>query len=75
MSQDTNRPTLTVAILLLILSTAHTVVNITRVKDGLVKYRDTFRGGTASFFEDASRPTYLIKNALNIMQTLLAELW
>ncbi|KAG1770311.1 hypothetical protein EV702DRAFT_673135 [Suillus placidus] len=55
------------------LSTAHMVVNITRAKDGLVKYRDTLHGGPASFFEDVSRPTYLIKNALYIMQTLLAD--
>ncbi|KAG1736527.1 hypothetical protein EDB19DRAFT_1896031 [Suillus lakei] len=40
-----NRPITVVAILLLILSTAHIVVDIVRLEDGLVKYRDTFPGG------------------------------
>ncbi|KAG1728798.1 hypothetical protein EDB19DRAFT_1642350 [Suillus lakei] len=71
--QDINRPTLVVAILLLILSTAHMVVNTIRAEDGLVKYRDTFRGGPSAFFEDVTQPTYLIKNVLYVMQSLLAD--
>ncbi|KAG1778940.1 hypothetical protein EV702DRAFT_967251 [Suillus placidus] len=71
--QDINRPSLIVAVLLLILSTAHIVVNIIRIEDGLVKYRDTFLGGPVAFFEDVSQTTYLIKNALYVAQTLLAD--
>ncbi|KAG1719868.1 hypothetical protein EDB19DRAFT_2044881 [Suillus lakei] len=71
--KDVNRLTLVVAILLLILSTAHIVVNIIRAEYGLVKYRDTFQGGPATFFEDVSQTTYLIKSGLYVTQTLLVD--
>ncbi|KAG2141893.1 hypothetical protein DEU56DRAFT_734031 [Suillus clintonianus] len=71
--QDVNRPITAVAILLLILSTAHIVVNIIRVQDGLVKYRDTFPGGPVAFFGDITQVTYVIKHALYMIQTLLAD--
>ncbi|KAG1725528.1 hypothetical protein EDB19DRAFT_1915044 [Suillus lakei] len=71
--QDINRPIIVVAILLLILSTAHIIVNIIRVEDGFVKYRDTYPGGPAAFFADVSQETYLIKHALYVLQTLLAD--
>ncbi|KAG1836893.1 hypothetical protein DFJ58DRAFT_864143 [Suillus subalutaceus] len=72
-NRRSDRPSLVVAVLLLILSTAHIVVNIIRAEDGLVKYRDTFLGGPVAFFEDVSQITYLIKNALYVMQTLVAD--
>ncbi|KAG1751700.1 hypothetical protein EDD22DRAFT_1044782 [Suillus occidentalis] len=56
--RDINRPIVAVAILLFILSTAHIVVCIIRVEDGLVKYRNTYPGGP---------------HALYILQTLLAD--
>ncbi|KAG2134640.1 hypothetical protein BD769DRAFT_459294 [Suillus cothurnatus] len=68
-----NRPSLVVAVLLLILSTAHIVVHIIYAEHGLVKYRNTFLGGPVAFFEDVSEITYLIKNALYVAQTLLAD--
>ncbi|KAG2134045.1 uncharacterized protein EDB93DRAFT_1092967 [Suillus bovinus] len=71
--QDVNRPIAIVAILLLIISTAHIVVNIIRVEDGLVKYRDTYPGGPVAFFADPSQPTLSILHALYILQTLLAD--
>ncbi|KAG2118307.1 hypothetical protein DEU56DRAFT_930506 [Suillus clintonianus] len=71
--EEINRPTLVVATLLLMLSTAHMVVNIIHIEDGLVKYRDTFPGGPVAFFEDVSQAAYLIKNALYVAQTLLAD--
>ncbi|KIK48622.1 hypothetical protein CY34DRAFT_785894 [Suillus luteus UH-Slu-Lm8-n1] len=70
---DIDRPSLVVAVLLLILSTAHVVVNIFRAEDGLVKHRDIFPGGPTAFFADVSQSTYLIKSALYVMQTLLAD--
>ncbi|KAG2356403.1 hypothetical protein BDR07DRAFT_1492016 [Suillus spraguei] len=66
-------PSLVVALLLLILSTAHIVINIIRTGDGLVKYRDTFPGGPDEYFDDVSQVTYLAKDVLYIMQTLLAD--
>ncbi|KIK48566.1 hypothetical protein CY34DRAFT_71616 [Suillus luteus UH-Slu-Lm8-n1] len=71
--RDTNRLIFAVAILLLILSTAHVVVSIIRVEDGLVKDRDTYPGGPTAFFADVSQETYVIKHALYTLQTLLAD--
>ncbi|KAG2747200.1 hypothetical protein P692DRAFT_20737735 [Suillus brevipes Sb2] len=71
--QDINRPLAVVAVLLLILSTAHMVVDIIRVEYGLVKYRDTYPGGPSAFFADVSQNTYVIKHSFYIMQTLLAD--
>lgn len=71
--RDVNRPITAVAILLLILSTTHILVNIARVKDGLVTYRYTFPGGSTAFFGDVTQRTYIIKHALYISQTLLAD--
>ncbi|KAG2069394.1 hypothetical protein BDR04DRAFT_1078174 [Suillus decipiens] len=71
--QAVSRPSLVVALLLLILSTAHIVINIIRTGDGLVKYRNTFPGGPEAFFGDVSQVTYLAKDILYIMQTLVAD--
>jgi len=49
------------------------VVDIIRIEDGLVKYRDTFSGGPAAFFADVSQETYVIKNAIYILHTLLGD--
>ncbi|KAG1746707.1 uncharacterized protein EDB91DRAFT_1267323 [Suillus paluster] len=68
-----NRPITVVAILLLILSTAHMVVDIIRLEDGLVKYRDTFPGGSVAFFEDINQKTYVIKYMIYALQTLLGD--
>ncbi|KAG2040424.1 hypothetical protein BDR03DRAFT_948691 [Suillus americanus] len=72
--QDINRgPIVVVATLLLLLSTAHIVVSIIRLEDGFVKYRDTYPGGPVAFFADVSQGTYVIKHALYVLQTLLAD--
>ncbi|KAG2122953.1 uncharacterized protein EDB93DRAFT_1244343 [Suillus bovinus] len=71
--QDVSRPIIMVAILLFILSTAHMIVNIIRVEDGLVKYRDTFPGGPVAFFADPSQYTFTIGNVLYGLQTLLGD--
>jgi hypothetical protein len=57
----------------LLTSTKHIVVNIIRVENGLVKYRDTYPGGPRAFFADISEETYVIKHALYVLQTLLAD--
>ncbi|KAG2111460.1 hypothetical protein DEU56DRAFT_985335 [Suillus clintonianus] len=71
--QDVSRPISVVAILLFILSTAHMVVTIIRVEDGLVKYRDTYPGGPVAFFADLTQPTMAIQHSLYLLQTLLAD--
>lgn len=71
--RDVNRLIAAVAIMLLTLSTAHMIVNIIRLEDGLVKYRDTYTDGPAAFFADVSQITYVIKNAIYILHTLLGD--
>jgi hypothetical protein len=51
----------------------HMIVDIIRLEDGLVKYRDTFPGGPAAFFADVSQMTYVVKNAIYILHTLLGD--
>ncbi|KAG2144352.1 hypothetical protein DEU56DRAFT_732818 [Suillus clintonianus] len=70
---DVNRSIASVAILLLMLSTAHVVVDIIRLEDGLVKYRDTFPGGPAAFFQDISQPTFVAKNLIYALQTMIGD--
>ncbi|KAG1896565.1 uncharacterized protein F5891DRAFT_958466 [Suillus fuscotomentosus] len=71
--QDINLPILIVAVLLLILSTAHMVVNIVRVEDGLVTNRYEYPDGPSEYFADVSQKTYVIKHLFYVMQTLLAD--
>jgi hypothetical protein len=54
-------------------SLQHIVVDIIRLEDGFVKYRDTFPGGPAAFFQDISQPTFLTKNILFAFQTMLGD--
>ncbi|KAG1822249.1 hypothetical protein EV424DRAFT_1511281 [Suillus variegatus] len=72
-TRDVNRPAVAVATLLFLLSTAHMVVGIIRIEDGLVKQRDTFPGGPAAFFADISEETLIVKNAILVLQTLLGD--
>lgn len=71
--RDVNRPITMVAVLLLLVSTVHMVIGIVRVENGLVKYRDTWRGGPAAFFADVTEETYVIKHGLFIFQTVLVD--
>ncbi|KAG1737011.1 hypothetical protein EDB19DRAFT_1008378 [Suillus lakei] len=71
--RDVNRPIAVVATLLFVLSTAHMVVVIVHVENGLVKYRDTFPGGPVAFFTDITQNTFVIKNAIYTLQTLLGD--
>jgi len=71
--QDINLPILIVAVLLLILSTAHMIVNIVRVEDGLVTNRYEYPNGPSEYFADVSQKTYVIKHLIYVLQTLLAD--
>jgi hypothetical protein len=87
--RDVNRPITAVAVLLLALSTAvsflrftynvmlksfkHMIVDIIRTEEGLVQYRDTFPGGPEAFFAEIARKTFVVKNAIFILQTLLGD--
>ncbi|KAG2051776.1 hypothetical protein BDR06DRAFT_573235 [Suillus hirtellus] len=71
--REVNRPVAVVAVLLLLVSTAHIIMTLIHVENGLVKYRDTWPGGPAAFFTDITEETYVIKHALYISQTVLAD--
>lgn len=71
--RDINRPITVVATLLFVLSTAHMVVVIIHAEHGLVKYRDTFPGGPVAFFTDVTQSTFVTKNAIYTLQTLLGD--
>ncbi|KAG1859777.1 hypothetical protein F4604DRAFT_1957850 [Suillus subluteus] len=71
--RNINRPAVAVATLLFLLSTAHMAVGIIRVEDGLVKQRDTYPGGPAAFFADVAQETFVVKDAIIILQTLLGD--
>ncbi|KAG2137749.1 hypothetical protein BD769DRAFT_285418 [Suillus cothurnatus] len=70
---DANRPIALAAILLLILSTAHLVIDIIRLEHGFVTYRDTFPGGPLGFFQDISQPTFVTKNLIYALQTMIGD--
>ncbi|KAG1760884.1 hypothetical protein EDD22DRAFT_988109 [Suillus occidentalis] len=53
--RDLNRPVAAAAVLLLILSTAHIIVDIVRTEYGLVIYRNTYPDGPAAYFADVSQ--------------------
>lgn len=71
--KEINRPIVVVAFMLLILSTAHMIVDIIRIEQGLVTYRDTFPGGPAAFFADVAQVTFVIKNIIYTLQTMLGD--
>ncbi|KAG1865984.1 hypothetical protein F4604DRAFT_983683 [Suillus subluteus] len=67
--RDVNRPVAAAAVLLSVLSTAHMVVRIIRIEYGLV----TYQGVPAAYFADVSQDTYVIKNSIYVLQTLLGD--
>lgn len=69
---NANRPIALAAILLLILSTAHLVIDIVRLEDGFVKYHD-IPGGPVAFFQDISQPTFVTKNLIYALQTMIGD--
>ncbi|KAG1850797.1 hypothetical protein DFJ58DRAFT_746360 [Suillus subalutaceus] len=71
--KEINRPIAVVAFMLLILSTAHMIVDIIRVEQGLVTYRNTFPGGPEAFFADIAQVTFVVKNIIYTMQTMVGD--
>lgn len=51
----------------------HIIVDIVRTEYGLVIYRNTYPDGPAAYFADASQGTFLIKNSIYVVQTLLGD--
>ncbi|EGN97791.1 hypothetical protein SERLA73DRAFT_182539 [Serpula lacrymans var. lacrymans S7.3] len=62
-----------VAWALLILSTAHMVIDLLRLEEAFVEYRDTFPGGPIAFFSDIKLWGVVSKNVLYTLQTMLGD--
>ncbi|KAG1736977.1 hypothetical protein EDB19DRAFT_2025800 [Suillus lakei] len=54
-------------------SPKHMIVGTLRLKDGLVGYGGTFHDGPAGFFADVTQRTFLTKNTIITVQTLLGD--
>jgi len=68
-----NRKMFTVACALLLVSTAHLVIDIIRIMEGLILYRDTYPGGPVAYFSDVSQWTFVSKNYVFTAQTLIGD--
>ena len=51
----------------------HMVIDIIRVYEGLVLYRDTYPGGPICFFSDVSQWSFVYKNLIYTLQTLVGD--
>jgi hypothetical protein len=49
------------------------VIDVIRIEQGFVTRRDTIPGGPLTFFADVSQPTFVVKNAIYTLQTLLGD--
>lgn len=49
------------------------IVDIVRVENGFVKYRNTFQGGPAAYFADITQPLFVAKNFLVVFQTQVGD--
>ncbi|KIM81615.1 hypothetical protein PILCRDRAFT_821390 [Piloderma croceum F 1598] len=68
-----NKLMLSVAILLLLLSTTQIIFDIIRLEEGLVLQRDTFPGGPQAFFADVAQLTFMSRNSIFVIQTTLGD--
>ncbi|KAF9244663.1 hypothetical protein BU15DRAFT_86028 [Melanogaster broomeanus] len=62
-----------VACLLFLFSTAHMVIDFIRTEEGLVQQRDTFPNGPVAFFSDVAQWSFVYKNMLYMLQTLVGD--
>jgi len=51
----------------------HFIINIIRVMQGLILFRDTYPGGPIGYFSDVSQWTFVSKNYVFAAQTLLGD--
>lgn len=49
------------------------MIDIIRIIEGFISYRDTFPGGSIGYFSDASQWTFVYKNLVFSVQTLLGD--
>lgn len=51
----------------------HLVIDIVRIMEGLILYRDTYQGGPIKFFSNASQWTFVSKNSVYVIQVLIGD--
>ncbi|KAG1728063.1 uncharacterized protein EDB91DRAFT_1022189, partial [Suillus paluster] len=73
MSGAVKRRMIVIAYSLLLFSTAHIIIDIIRTEEGLVQQRDTFPGGPVAFFADVAQWSFVYKNLLYTLQTLVGD--
>ncbi|KAG9313792.1 hypothetical protein JVU11DRAFT_6152 [Chiua virens] len=71
-TREVNRKMVTVACSLLLFSTVHFVIDIIRIIQGLILYRDT-SAGPSGYFADVSQWTFVSKNYIYTVQTLIGD--
>lgn len=49
------------------------IIDIIRTWEGLVEYRNTFPGGPIGFFSDVAQWTFVYKNMVYLLQTLVGD--
>jgi hypothetical protein len=49
------------------------VIDIIRIMEGLILYRDTYPGGPIAYFSDMSQWTFVSTNYLYTAQTLIGD--
>ncbi|KAF5328503.1 hypothetical protein D9758_017326 [Tetrapyrgos nigripes] len=67
-----NRRMAIVASLFFVLSTAHVIIDIIRIKIGFIDQRDIFEGGPAAYFSQ-TLPLFSVRSSIYVAQTLLAD--
>ncbi|KAL7279004.1 hypothetical protein ACG7TL_006836 [Trametes sanguinea] len=68
-----NHKMVAMSCLLLVCSTAHMIIDIVRTCRGFVFERDTYPGGPVAFFAQPSESTFVAKNAVYTVQTVLGD--
>ncbi|EGN98379.1 hypothetical protein SERLA73DRAFT_138778 [Serpula lacrymans var. lacrymans S7.3] len=71
--REVNRVMVAVACFLLLFSTAHIVINIIRLEEGLVQYSKTFPGGPLGYFFDTKQWSFVYNDLIYILQTMLGD--
>lgn len=71
--KDVNKLMMIISFLLFAFSTSHICIDMKRVYEGLVRYRDTYPGGPIGFFSDVSQETFVSKNGIYTAHTALGD--
>ncbi|EGN94411.1 hypothetical protein SERLA73DRAFT_188288 [Serpula lacrymans var. lacrymans S7.3] len=65
-----NKPMIIVACLLLVINTAHIILGIVRLEEGLVSHQKA-KGGPLAYFEDTESQISIVRDSLYLIQNLL----